>query len=124
MQEVVIGGWTAGKGERQIHIRCPSGGPAGRRGGRRLDYVGKVGTGFSDGARRTLLATLRPAGAQDQPVCRGPACPGVEALATWVRPVTVGEVRFTEWTTDGLFRHPVWRGIRPDKSAEEVRRES
>jgi bifunctional non-homologous end joining protein LigD len=32
-------------------------------------------------------------------------------------------VGFAEWTTEGRLRHPVWRGLRPDKSAEEVRRE-
>ncbi len=35
----------------------------------------------------------------------------------------VGEVRYTEWTAEGRLRHPMWRGLRPDKSAEEVVRE-
>jgi bifunctional non-homologous end joining protein LigD len=44
--------------------------------------------------------------------------------AHWVRPELVGEVRFTEWTRDGRLRHPAWRGLRPDKNAAEVVRES
>ena len=38
-------------------------------------------------------------------------------------PRLVGEVRFSEWTRDGRMRHPVWRGLRPDKSVEDVFRE-
>jgi bifunctional non-homologous end joining protein LigD len=44
-------------------------------------------------------------------------------VAHWVRPEVVGEVRFSEWTPDGRLRHPVWRGRRTDKSADEVVRE-
>ena len=44
--------------------------------------------------------------------------------ARWVRPELVGEVRFTEWTRDGRLRHPAWRGLRPDKNAEQVVRET
>jgi bifunctional non-homologous end joining protein LigD len=40
--------------------------------------------------------------------------------AHWVEPRLVGEVAFSEWTDDGRLRHPTWRGLRPDKSAEEV----
>ena len=44
--------------------------------------------------------------------------------AHWVTPQLVGEVRFSEWTRDGRMRHPAWRGLRPDKAPEDVRRES
>jgi bifunctional non-homologous end joining protein LigD len=44
--------------------------------------------------------------------------------AVWVEPVVVGEVRFGEWTRDGRLRHPAWRGLRPDKAAQDVVRES
>jgi bifunctional non-homologous end joining protein LigD len=40
-----------------------------------------------------------------------------------VTPKLVGEVAFTEWTPDGLLRHPSWRGLRPDKSPQDVRPE-
>ena len=43
--------------------------------------------------------------------------------AHWVRPELVGEVAFSEWTRDGRMRHPTWRGLRPDKSPDEVVRE-
>jgi bifunctional non-homologous end joining protein LigD len=40
--------------------------------------------------------------------------------AVWVSPVLVGEVAFSEWTSDGRLRHPAWRGLRPDKASDEV----
>ena len=41
----------------------------------------------------------------------------------WVRPVTVVEVSFTEWTPDGHIRHPKFHDIRNDKPATSIRRE-
>jgi bifunctional non-homologous end joining protein LigD len=42
--------------------------------------------------------------------------------AKWVEPELVAEVVFRQWTPDGRMRFPAWRGLRPDKSPEEVRR--
>jgi bifunctional non-homologous end joining protein LigD len=44
-------------------------------------------------------------------------------VATWVEPVVVAEVTFGEWTSKGRLRHPVFKGVRPDKDAAEVVRE-
>src|SRR6185436_1490583 len=44
-------------------------------------------------------------------------------VAHWVKPTLVVEVRFTEWTSDGLLRQPVYLGTREDKPARKVRRE-
>lgn len=119
-QEVVIGGWTEGRGELAgtlgallLGIPHDSG----------LDYVGKVGTGFSDQARAELLTDLRGLAQAETPftmdLSRAEA-----ALAQFVRPVLVGEVQFSEWTHDGHLRHPSWRGLRPDKEPSEVQHES
>jgi len=124
-QEVVIGGWSDGKGERgdtfgALLLGIPE--PASAAGdGVRLTYVGKVGTGFTEADRRELLERFTPSStspfAGELPVAarRG---------AHWVRPDVVGEVQFGEWTPDSVLRHPVWRGERVDKSVEEVVRES
>ena len=40
--------------------------------------------------------------------------------AHWVKPSLVGEVTYGELTEPGRLRHPVWRGLRPDKSPDEV----
>ena len=45
------------------------------------------------------------------------------ASTTWVKPKLVGEVKFTEWTSKGEMRHPVFLGLRMDKKAEDVIRE-
>ena len=46
-----------------------------------------------------------------------------ETVTTWVKPKLVAEVKFTEWTTAGEMRHPVFLGLREDKRAEDVARE-
>jgi bifunctional non-homologous end joining protein LigD len=46
-----------------------------------------------------------------------------EANTTWVSPRLVGEVRFTEWTSKGEMRHPVFTGLRTDKKATDVVKE-
>jgi len=120
MQEVVIGGYTAGQGSRRVDfgallVGVPS--------GRALTFVGKVGTGFSDLARAELMADLEGAVRATSPF-EGRLPAAVVRGATWVTPRLVGEVRYSEWTPDGYFRHPVWRGLRPDKTPAGVHRES
>ena len=86
-----------------------------------LRYVGRVGTGFTHALLDTLLPRLgriaRPGNAP--PVARPPRLP----RATWVEPELVVEVRFTEWTSDGILRHPSFVGLRDDVDASTVRRE-
>jgi bifunctional non-homologous end joining protein LigD len=119
-QEVVIGGWTPGKGQRSgslgallLGIPTPEG----------LEYAGKVGTGFTDSARSELLTDLAPLAADKSPFREDPG-QTERAQARFVRPDLVGEVRFAEWTKDGHLRHPSWRGLRPDKSPNDVVREA
>ncbi len=120
MQEVVIGGYTTGNGSRRadfgaLLLGVPST-------GRKLTFVGKVGTGFSEGARGELLAVLKRLDRATSPF-DGALPAGLAGDTAWVSPTLVGEVRYSEWTADGLLRHPVWRGLRPDKSRGDVRRE-
>jgi bifunctional non-homologous end joining protein LigD len=115
-QEVVLGAWTDGRGERQDSLGALLLGIPDDRG---LRYVGKVGTGFSARARAELLGDLKPLATKDNPFAT--ALPRAEAgSAHFVRPELVGEVEFGEWTTAGRLRHPTWRGLRPDKSPQEV----
>ena len=119
-QEVVIGGWTEGRGAREDSLGALLLGlPA--EGG--LTYVGKVGTGFNAVARRELLGLLRPRARTTSPFAQR-LSPADTALAHFVRPNVVGEVQFSEWTGGGRLRHPSWRGLREDKAAAEVVRES
>lgn len=119
-QEVVVGGWKPGQGRRgggigSLLLGIPDDG--------RLVYVGHVGTGFTDRMLTDLGRRLRGLARQTSPF--GSPVPARDARdARWVDPVLVGEVAFGEWTADGRLRHPTWRGLRPDKSPSEVRRES
>ena len=115
-QEVVVGAWTAGRGERQDSLGALLLGIPDVGG---LRYVGKVGTGFSATARDGLLDRLSGLATADSPfVSDLPA--GEAATAHFVRPELVGEVEFGEWTTAGRLRHPTWKGLRPDKAPHEV----
>lgn len=120
-QEVVLGGWKPGQGGRartfgSLLLGVP--GPAG------LEYVGHVGTGFTDRVLTDLAARLRRLERPASPFVPG-AVPARDARdAHWVNPSLVGEVVFGDWTRDGRLRHPSWRGLRPDKDPESVRRES
>ena len=115
-QEVVIGGWTDGSGQRSGELGALL---LGIPEGDGLRYVGKVGTGFGERERRELLRSLRPLARKTSPFgARLP--PAVAALAHFARPVIVGEVRYGDRTADGHLRHPSWRGLRPDKSPGEI----
>jgi bifunctional non-homologous end joining protein LigD len=118
-QEVVIGGWTEGAGNRQGSIGALLVGIPSAEG---LRYVGKVGTGFSVNDRENLLSLLRPKARKTSPFV--PAPDVTEGVPHFVRPVYVGEVRFGEWTESGRLRHPTWRGLRPDKDPKNVIGES
>ncbi|WP_341933953.1 non-homologous end-joining DNA ligase [Microbacterium sp. LWO14-1.2] len=115
MQEAVIVGIRPGKGDREgtfgsLLLAVPDAGG--------LRYVGRVGTGFTDRMLRDLLARLAPLRVKDAPLDGVPAPDSSDAL--WVRAELVGEVEFANWTPDGVLRHARWRGLRPDKSPDEV----
>ena len=119
-QEVIIGGWKPGQGRRGGGIGSLLLGIHGDEG---LVYVGHVGTGFTDRMLADLGERLRGLARETSPFDTAvPARDGKDAH--WVGPTLVGEVAFGEWTPDGRMRHPSWRGLRPDKSPAEVRRES
>jgi bifunctional non-homologous end joining protein LigD len=119
-QEVVIGGWAPGQGRRagtigSLLLGIPENG--------RFTYVGQVGTGFTDAVLDELRDALAPEATETTAFDPPPPRPDARD-AHWVRPRLVGEVQFSEWTGDGRLRHPSWRGLRPDKSPDDVVRES
>ncbi len=121
MQEVIIGGWSPGAGRREGGIGSLLLGVPDEEG--RLVYAGHVGTGFTEAMLADLGARLRASERRTPPFAD--EVPRAHAKdAHWVTPRLVGEVRFSEWTRDGRMRHPTWRGLRPDKDPEDVRRES
>ncbi|MEV4688734.1 ATP-dependent DNA ligase [Microbacterium sp. LWH3-1.2] len=117
-QEVVIAGIRPGKGGRSSTFGSLLLGIPGSDG---LQYAGRVGSGFSDSTLAVLLKKLTPLRTDENPLVGVPAPDARDAL--WVRPELVGEVEYGEFTPAGILRHPRWRGLRPDKSPAEVRRE-
>jgi len=94
-----------------------------------LVYAGRVGTGFTDDLLRELGDLLTPI-IRPEPPCRGPMIEGVITSAipeikttTWVEPVHVCEVRFREWTPDGLLRHAAYLRARSDKRPADCTRQ-
>jgi bifunctional non-homologous end joining protein LigD len=118
-QEVVIGGWKAGEGGRSSGIGSLLMGIPTADG---LHFAGRVGTGFTERDLANLKKTLAPLHTDESPF--HPPLPRSEARGvTYVEPVLVGEVRYSEWTPDDRLRQSSWRGLRPDKEASEVVRE-
>jgi bifunctional non-homologous end joining protein LigD len=119
-QELVIGGYTDPEGARAefgslllgVHDRDG-----------RLVYAGRVGTGFDHATLRDLGVRLRKLEQRASPFAPdGPRPPARDAH--WVKPTLVAEVAFTEWTRDGRLRHPAFAGLREDKPAAQVVRET
>ncbi|MGI3785007.1 MAG: non-homologous end-joining DNA ligase, partial [Janthinobacterium lividum] len=114
-QEVVVAGWRPGQGGRSGTFGSLLMGIPGPEG---LQYVGRVGSGF-DGA--ALDDVQRRLDARARTTSSLVGVPREDARdAHWVEPDLVGEVTYSELTGPGRMRHPVWRGLRPDKNAAEV----
>jgi len=116
-QEFVIGGWTDPKGSRTglgaLLVGYYDGG--------QLRYAGKVGTGFD---RWTLADVSKRLAAR--PRARSPFTGSGWPHGSdvhWVTPNLVAQIAFSEWTPDGVLRHPRFIGLRHDKVARDVRRE-
>lgn len=116
-QEFVVGGWTEPRQTRQ-HFGSLLLGYYDEHGA--LRWAGAVGTGFVQKELDRVAALLDARAA-----VRSPFADVFKTAekAHWVKATLVVEVRFTEWTGDGLLRQPVYLGTRDDKSAKAVRRE-
>jgi bifunctional non-homologous end joining protein LigD len=125
-QELVVGGWLPGNGRLAGRLGSLLVGfhDDGARDADTLRYAGRVGSGIDERARAQLEDALRGherGRANDaSPFVGAPRLPG----AVWVEPFLVVEVRFHEWTTAGVLRAPRFRGVRVDKPACEVVRET
>ncbi len=106
--EVVIGGWTEGRGSRK-HFGALLMGVYAKG---ELLYAGSVGTGFDAKKLASLAAKLAPLQRATSPFT---TTPKTQAKAHWVTPTLVAEVTYTEWTRDGSLRHPVFVALRIDK---------
>ncbi len=110
-QDVVVGGWRPGKGNRGGRVGALLLG--GHDDAGRLHYMGDVGTGFTERALDEMLDLLTPL---TRPTCpfENEVPPDRSRDARWVEPTLVGQVVYRQFTSDGRLRHTAWRGLRPD----------
>lgn len=95
----------------------------------KLVFAGHVGTGFDDKMLRILKEKLEVLRTDESPFAEPPSRSRMlfgrpkNAKITWVRPELIAQVRFAQWTKEGLLRAPSFLGLRDDKAPVEVRRE-
>jgi bifunctional non-homologous end joining protein LigD len=129
-QEFVIGGYTEPEGSRKYFGALL----VGFFEGKNLKFAGRVGTGFSEKLLSTLFSELNKIKIEGCPFFNLPAAgrnrwdQGLTASEMrrchWVKPMMICQIKFTEWTRDDRLRQPVFLGIREDKNANEVVRET
>jgi bifunctional non-homologous end joining protein LigD len=126
-QEFVIGGYT--KGTRTFDALI-----FGYYEGDRLLYAARTRSGFTPAIREQLARKMRPLEIAECPFANLPEPRGGRwgqgltkakmAECKWVKPVLVGQFEFLEWTADNHLRHSRFVGLREDKPAREIKRES
>ncbi|HEY0452549.1 non-homologous end-joining DNA ligase [Actinophytocola sp.] len=116
-QEFVVGGFTDPQGSRLGFGALLIGY---HDEGGRLRYAGKVGTGYDFATLRAMRDRMDAMTQADNPFADEVA----EPTAHWIRPEMVIQVGFAEWTRDGRLRHPRFAGVRMDKPATQVVRET
>ena len=127
-QELVIGGFTLpSAGHTGMHgigalllgyyVPAKNGQPA------KLIYAGRTGTGFNQKTHKLLRDKLDALTQAKSPFAK--ELPADQRRgARWVRPELVAQVRFATWTADHLVRQAAFLGLREDKAAAEVTRET
>lgn len=125
--EVVIGGFTKNEDTPKAFSSLLVG--VYEKG--KLQYTGKIGTGFNEALQKELIAAFKPLIRKTCPFVQEPDInkpsrfrPNPpKAVATWLKPELVCEVSYVEITEDGVMRHPSFEGMRVDKPAKEVKAE-
>lgn len=112
-QEAVVCGYTEPKGQRTEFGALI----LGLYENNELRYVGHTGGGFDTQKLKEVLAILKPLATKTAPF---PHPPKTNTPATWVKPKIVVQVKFSQWTKDGVMRQPVFLGIREDIKPEQV----
>jgi bifunctional non-homologous end joining protein LigD len=111
-QEFVIVGWS--ESDKRIGFRSLL---LAAKDNRKLTYVGKVGTGFNAKLIGELMERMKPLAVDKAPV----EVPRPDRRgAHWIKPKLVAEIAFSEFTDDGILRHPSFIGLREDKPASQV----
>lgn len=113
--EVVIAGWlpaTTGGELGSLVVAVPM------IRSKEFTYAGRVGAAMTNSDRQALQSRLATLTRSTPAIANAPR--DVQRRATWVEPVLVAEVSYSSLTERGTMRHPVWRGLRPDKSPWDI----
>ncbi|MDQ6813201.1 MAG: non-homologous end-joining DNA ligase [Bacteroidota bacterium] len=111
--EAIIAGFTAPRGSRKYFGALV----LGRFVSGQLTYIGHTGSGFDATLLKDLYAKLQPLITSTSPFAERVK---TNMPVTWVEPKYVCEIKFTEWTSDGKLRHPIFLRLREDKAAKDV----
>lgn len=112
-EEVVITGFTKPTGSRKhfgalvLALKNENG----------LQYAGHTGSGFTDKMLKEVYDKLVPLITETSPFKTKVK---TNMPVTWVKPIFVCEIKFTEWTTDGKMRHPIFLQMREDKELKDI----
>jgi bifunctional non-homologous end joining protein LigD len=125
--EVVIGGYTRNDGSKKAFSSLL----VGVYENGKLEYTGKIGTGFNDKQQSEMMEKFRKLEIKSSPFTIVPDVNKPSrfrpnpphASVTWLKPELVCEVSYAEMTDDGVMRHPSFEGMREDKKAKDVMRE-
>lgn len=111
--DVLIAGYTKPTGSRKYFGSLV----LAVKDGKEFKHAGHAGTGFDDKKLKELYDLLQPIRQENSPFNEKIETSNV---VTWVKPVYVCEVKFTEWTKDDKLRHPVFLRLRNDKSTKDI----
>ncbi len=84
----------------------------------KLTYVGNCGSGFSASEQKKLLKAMQELETENNPFKKKIALKG--RIPNWIMPELICEVKFSEYTKSGRLRHPVYKGLRNDKTTKEI----
>ena len=115
--EIVIAGYTEPQGGR-THFGSLV---IASKKGKKWDYRGHVGTGFSAALLKSLKEKMQPLETEESPFAGKVP---VNGKVTWLKPKLVADIAYTEITRDNIFRHPVFLRLRDEKSTKSINDES
>jgi len=113
-EEVIICGFTEPRGSRKSFGALI----LGKYLNGKLTYCGHTGTGFNNASLKELYQKLQKLVVKVSPF---ETIPKTNMPVTWTKPELVCEIKYSEITRDGIFRHPVFIGIREDKDLKEIK---
>ncbi|RFM26395.1 DNA ligase D [Deminuibacter soli] len=114
--EAIICGFTKPRNSRK-HFGAVV---LGKYAGNKLVYIGHSGSGINDKDLAYLYQLFQPLITNKPPLAK---VPKTNMPVTWLKPKLVCEVKYTEWTADKSLRHPIFMGLREDKTARTEKNE-